>query len=166
MTAQIKAPEPQRRQAEGETGATNHRVIVPAWGRKRVAETLLRFQGQYTSPEALNARAAAEARESRDVRAAHADALSKSIHGQQWLGAAGSPTSEKPGTHPADASRLSAKIPFNPKNFEFDHTTGEILPCRSLETTQPNTLAGPHKRPLRPCHGTSAICVRHTATTA
>ena len=140
MTDHRKAPEPQRRQAEGETGAENHRVMVPAWGRKRVAETLLRFQGQYHTPETLTAQAAQQAAEGRAVRLAHDDALSASLRSPERMGAAGSPISETPGTHPAE------RFSWGSAQSVMDSETGELLPCRSLETTQYKTLSGPHKK--------------------
>lgn len=139
MTDQRKTPEPQRRQAEGESGVANHRESVPAWGRKRVAETLLRFRGQYVTPEALNAQAAAEAAKGRAVRDAHGDCLPDSIRSHEQPGAAGSPRSEIPGTP-------YVNLPKTPARYTVDGETGELLPCRSLETTQPKGLTGPHRK--------------------
>ena len=142
MTDHRKAPAPQRQQAEGVTGATNHTLSVPAWARRRVAETLVRFQGQYHTPESLNALCATEAAYGRAVRAAHDDALPTGSRSHEQPGAAGSPISAIPGTHPEDPPYYRK----TPTNIVFDGETGEILPCRSLETTAPNGLTGPHKK--------------------
>lgn len=143
MTDQREAPASLRRQAEGNTGATNHTKSVPAWAQKRVSAALVRFRGEYLSPEALHAQAAAEAAQARVVGKAHGDALPESHEAPVCMGAAGSPTPEIPGTH--SENRL-----WEPRTLRWDGATGELLPCRSLETTQPrstqNTLSGAHKK--------------------
>ena len=142
MTPPKKTPAPQRRQAEGDTGVEIAGPSVPAWARKRVAAALVRFQGQYLSPAAIHAQAASEAAAARTVGAAHGDALH--LGNEHAGGLAGTPTPESPAASPAD------RFSWEPSVLHFDWETGEVLPCRSLETTAskggPNTLTGPHKK--------------------
>jgi hypothetical protein len=148
MTPQKETPAPRRVAAEGVTGAGvsgRSVALAPEWARKRVAESLLRFAGEYVTPEALHAQAAAEALLARSSRGGPkaGDAFQKS-NPLEHSGAAGSPTPEIPGTHPANRRSRVALI---------DEATGELLPCRSLETTQSRTdrkcpagLSGQHRK--------------------
>jgi hypothetical protein len=106
----------------------------------------LRFRDEYISPEALNAQAALEAQQERDRRGGPqaGDAFQAKSSKPGHVGAAGSPYSKNASTHPADRSPLVAQI---------DYETGELLPCRSLETTASSTggkrpagLTGPHRK--------------------
>ena len=142
MTPPKETPASLRRQAEGTTGVRDSGESVPAWARKRVTASLVRFRGEYLSPATVHAEAAAEAAAARIVGAAHGDALSP---GQiERAGLAGTGVSESPAPSPAD------RFSWEPSSVHFDWETGEVLPCRSLETTQsrggPNTLTGPHKK--------------------
>lgn len=144
MTAHKEAPAPQRRQAEGDTGATDTAGSVPAWARKRAKAALVRFQGEYHTPESLHAQIAAQAAGERGKarRAGRGSAPAVTAldasRSHEQSGAGGSPVLESPATHSADR--------FFPQGMVVDEATGEILPCRSLETTQPKALTGPHKK--------------------
>ena len=137
MTAERETPASQRRQAEGNTGVTSSRDSVPGWSQKRRAATLVRFRGQYLTPEAVHAQAVAE--QGCRGHAPYGDALPPD--NDQRGGPPGASISASPGIHPADASWVRQVI---------DTETGEVLPCRSLETTQPrgagNVLSGPHRK--------------------
>jgi hypothetical protein len=145
MPPNKETPASQRRQAVGRTGATNHPASVPAWARKRAGEALLRFRGQYTDAEAIHATAALEAvaaREGRAVAIGHGDAFGMPAAPDQQ-GAGGSPSLETPAPY---ANRFS----WGSSIELVDGSTGELLPCRSLETTAsrgtPGALTGPHKK--------------------
>lgn len=161
MTPEKKTPASQRRQAEGITGVPNTgRSVAPApeWSRKRQGEPLLRFRGEYVTPEGLHAQAAVEAVLERSSRGGPqaGDAVPSEFKPLEQPGAAGSPFPESPGTHPANRS---------PRVAQFDSATGELLPCRSLETTATNTtpkgLTGTRKKVAR----TLAENVRHLCET-
>ncbi len=150
MTPEKKTPASQRRQAEGITGVRNTGRSVPpahAWSRKPQGETLLRFRGEYLTPEALHAQAVLEADTARLSRGGPqaGDAVPSKHAPNEQTGAAGSPTPKTPGTHPADRS---------PAVMSWDAETGALLPCRSLETTEykpvdfpvPKGLTGPRKK--------------------
>ena len=148
MPQQRETPAPQRRQAEGDTGVQVARKSVPAWAQKRVSASLVRFRGEYTTPEALHAQNAAEAAQARDRGcrgpAPFGDALTAAPAPDFMAGAGGSPDSETPATPPAD------RFSWGSAASVIDGETGELLPCRSLETTQyktaPKGLTGPHKK--------------------
>lgn len=144
MTEQRETPASLRRQAEGNTGVRIAERSVPGWAGKRRREALVHFRGQYLTPEALHAQTAAEAAEARargcrgpaPYGDASTDETSNSCGGAAGRGTAHSPR------HPADRPPgLSAPV---------DPQTGEILPCRFLETTQskpdPNTLNSGHRK--------------------
>lgn len=137
MTRQQEAPASLRRQAEGKTGATDTARSVPGWAYKRRGASLVRFEGAYTTPEALHALVAARAAEARMHD--HGDRSTNAEPPRGGTGAGGSPISETPAAHPANRSSC-------PSSYRIDEATGELLPCRSLETTQPKTLSGPHKK--------------------
>ncbi len=144
MTAQRETPAPQRRQAEGDTGVRVARESVPAWAQKRVGASLVRFRGQYLTPEGLNAQARTEAALGRVVGTAHGDALTACLDSDVQPGAGGSPIPETAATPSAE------RLCWEPRELRWDAATGELLPCRSLETTQSrtdgNTLSGAHKK--------------------
>ena len=150
MTPPKETPASLRRQAEGTTGAAiSGRSVSPApgWARKRQAASLVRFRGEYLTPEALHAQVAAEAARVQAAAEAAVPTLGAPRHG----GAAGRPFSESPAPHPVN--RCAERV-------TVDEATGEILtgtpalPCRSLETTQsgrvgkgtPAGLSGPHRK--------------------
>lgn len=142
MTDQKKTPASLRRQAEGITGVRDTaESVAPGWSRKRQAPAYLRFQGKYYTPGELSAAVALDAVAHRTGGGAepHGDRLSPCPRPDEQLGAAGSPASENPGTHPDYLRKTPVRI-------SIDGATGEILPCRSLETTQPNGLTGPHRK--------------------
>lgn len=142
MTAERETPASQRRQAEGNTGVTSSRDSVPGWAQKRARRSLVHFRGEYLSPEALSARMAAEAAASRDGGVGGAPpTVTLSPVGGCDGGTPGAAELERPGIPLADRPYPSGRV---------DRETGEILPCRSLETTQPgkgaNVLSGPHRK--------------------
>lgn len=157
MTDKKKSPESQRRQAKGITGDIRDCVVsVPVRLKRRRSETLLRFQGQYDTPQSLHKRIAAEAEESRGCRG-------PAPYGDASHAPAGDQGPFQPGPHVG--LEFSARHPANrfPAKYTVDGGTGEIyfgagggggpeggaLPCRSLETTQsrvPQNLTGPHKK--------------------
>lgn len=143
MTPNKETPAPQRRQAEGDTGATDTARSVPGWATKRRKAALVRFEGEYITPEALHASVAAQAAEA--SRHDHGD---RSPHARDPSGRTGGgvPSSGKANPHPAN--RLAGELPRS--GLRWDEATGELLPCRSLETTQSNTppeaLSGAHRK--------------------
>lgn len=143
MSPQQETPASQRRQAEGNTGATGNAQSVPGWAQKRAQAALVRFRGEYLSPEALNLQARVEAAQARVVGRAHADAC-PDPEAPSHPGAGGSPVSRIPATPSAE------RFVWDPTSLHWDGQTGELLPCRSLETTQPRVtpkaLSGPHKK--------------------
>lgn len=148
MPHQRETPASLRRQAEGNTGVTDRgESVAPGWARKRSAARLVRFQGTYYAPEVLHAQNAYEAAQSRKRgcrgSTPYGGAPASSPKPDQ-LGAGGSPNLETPATHPAD------RFSWGSTASVVDAATGELLPCRSLETTQSNTgpkgLTGPHKK--------------------
>lgn len=140
---------------------------VPGWASKRRKTTLVRFQGEYSTPEALHARCALEASQERSSRGGP-QAVNRSLRGTLTAGV-GKPLP----INPVDsyAPTLTAVAPAE---WVIDKTTGERvgisrvegrahvsrpvegipLPCRSLETTQsngpgkdtPGALVGPRKK--------------------
>lgn len=157
MTDQRETPASLRRQAEGNTGVHVAPRSVPAWSQKRRALDLVRFGGEYLTPGALRARIAVEAAEARlsapepiqrrgDGMGAAAQATATETQ-RDGGGRSGGATADAgaPGgsrRHPADRSpSLSAPC---------DGSTGEVLPCRFLETTQSRpdakTLTAGHRK--------------------
>lgn len=144
MTNQKETPASLRRQAEGNTGVRCDTGSVPGWSAKRRAKSVVHYGGEYLSPEALNARFAVEAQQERERRGGPqaADAVHRAQPNAEGL--PGARTPENPGISTADRS----------PSGHFDPETGEILPCRSLETTAtkgtrkatPKGLSGPAKK--------------------
>lgn len=141
MTPPKETPASLRRQAEGTTGAGisgRSLASAPGWARTRQPAALVRFGGEYLTPDALH--------EACRVQAAAEAAFPRSQH-LDIRGPAGAPLLESPATHPV--SRFAERV-------SVDEATGEVLtgtpslPCRSLETTQtkgtPAGLSGPHRK--------------------
>lgn len=134
--------------SRGTTGADVTGGSVPGWVSKRRKRSVVRFRGEYLSPEAVNAQAREEATQARLARGAgvspaltpeplpEVESGSPSAWGRETL------------THPANPSGIP------PGRYAVDSDTGELLPCRSLETTQSNgaekgtpaALVGPRKK--------------------
>jgi hypothetical protein len=141
MSPPKETPASQRRQAEGITGARDTGRSVPAWAQRRVEASLVRFRGEYLTPGAVNAQAVVEARLDRQSRGGP-----QAVNHLGWE-AAGSSRLEIPGTSPADSPDGWQRL--DPRSMSWDADTGALLPCRSLETTQPRTpagLRGQHKK--------------------
>ena len=142
MTLPKETPATQRRQAEGSTGARCDTESLSGWRTRRTKAALVRFQGEYVTPAELHARFAAEAESERQRRWPQAADPSGNVSepGRGSLAAGSGNLSP----HPADPLFRS------PKFATLDPETGELLPCRSLETTQPRVeprgLSGPHKK--------------------
>lgn len=153
---QRKTPASLRRQAEGITGADDsERSLAPTWARKRQPATLVRFQGEYLTPEALHREIAAQVRTGRTGRAVaegHGDALQSHSEAPARTGAGGSPISENPATSADQLFREEFERRVKADNLAKEGR--EALPCRSLETTQssnpekaiPAALVGPKKK--------------------
>ena len=137
MTPERKSPASQRRQAEGTTGDRIAGGSVPGWAQKRRGAALVRHEGQYLTPSEVS-----------DLCRRHADAFREE---NNWRREAGTGRGLTGDGDPHPANRLS-------RRRLIDETTGEVLPCRSLETTQssggsearglttPQGLAGPHRK--------------------
>lgn len=154
MPPERKTPAPQRRQAEGDTGVDVAPRSVPGWQRKRRAASLVRFGGHYSTPEALHAQFAAEAAQQRAERESvcgvdtrqltHVPATQTAVPDSSWCvdGPNGEATPLVGRRHPADRSPHPEAV--------FDGRTGEVLPCRFIETTQPKpdarTLTTGHRK--------------------
>ncbi len=139
MTDQQKTPASLRDQAEGITGVRDTaESVAPGWSRKRRAPVLVSFQGEYMTPEALTRSVAADAAAYRMQD--HAERPSRCSRPDEQTGAAGSPSGETPG------AAFDDRFWVLPRTYSFDGETGELLPCRSLETTAPKGLTGPHRK--------------------
>ena len=137
MTPETRTPASLRRQAEGTTGADTSGESVPGWAHKRRGARLVRYGGAYLSPSEVAQQARLEA-----------DAFRAENNGRREAGNGTGRTGDC-GPHPA----------YLPSACMVDEGTGEILPCRSLETTQsgvggkgpgeglqPAGLTGPHRK--------------------
>lgn len=152
MTRQRETPASLRRQAEGSTGVRDTgRSVAPGWARKPRGAALVRFGGEYMTPAALHAQIAAEAAQSRTGGGGHPRANPLAPVGSREALQAALLSGERPPLHPADP------LPPETGTFVCDGQTGEVLPCRFLETTQPSYrgkggkgqphgLAGPHRK--------------------
>lgn len=139
MTPEKETPASPRRQAEGSTGVGVTGGSVPGWASKRRKRSLVRFRGEYLSPEAINAQAREEAAQARLARGAGVSpALTpenlpevESVNLPAW----------GQGNLTPSADRSSPE----PLIWQCDPDTGEArpLPCRSLETTQSNGQGKP-----------------------
>ena len=118
MSPQRETPASLRRQAEGTTGVGFAEPSLPGWAQKRRSARLVRFRGEYLTPEALAGLCAREG----DAFRAEIDAAAQQKQGEGRTGDCG--------PHPANL----------PAGIRVDPLTGEVLPCRSLETTQPNGI--------------------------
>ena len=139
MTPENETPASRRRQATGRTGVGIAGGSVPGWAQKRRAAALVRFEGQYLTPG-----------EVASLCRRHADAVRVGNESPAVVGSGRGRVVDGP--HPANL----------PNRQTIDTTTGEVLPCRSLETTQPNEggalpfhgnalgtpagLSGPHRK--------------------
>jgi hypothetical protein len=124
MTRQVETPAPQRRQAEGDTGARGTAKSVPGWAKKRLdrlGTPLVRFRGEYMSPAALNVLCAREADEARLCP----------------KGTEAKPRTPK--TAPYTAGPQATPQPEGSFPHPADHrdAPGSPLPCRFIEATQP-----------------------------
>lgn len=130
----------------GTTGADVTGDSVPGWARRRGKATLVRFRGEYATPEALAAQIAFEASQERVSRGGPqaADGFSREVLTAQLGESRRTPPT--PRCPPADRCSLLDGTKA------IDTATGEVvpLPCRSLETTQSNVtpaaLVGPRKK--------------------
>ena len=148
MTPEKETPASPELGGIGTTGAGCSGGSVPAWASKRRKRPVVRFRGEYLSPESVNADAREEAAQERLARGAGvppavtprqlpgAESVNPPARGRETL------------TPPANRSGIPAG------QYSVDTDTGELLPCRSLETTQPNGagkgtpagLVGPRKK--------------------
>ena len=143
MTPNEEAPDSLRRQAEGRTGATDTARSVPGWAHKRRTQPLVRFRGEYQTPETLHADAAAQAAADRvRVGEAHGDAPVEKLNAADQVGT-------------LDRVSRRDRLPADPLFDIWPAMLGEggelrPLPCRFLETTQsrstPKGLSGPHRK--------------------
>lgn len=173
MTDQKKSPESQRRQAKGITGDVRDYVpSVPVRPRpKHWARKLVRYEDQYITPADLSEKFARERQEAdRGCRGATPYGDASPAQGEAQEPA-------KPGPHVE--GQYSDRHPANrfSSRYTVDAETGEILagvpgaagggplPCRFLETTQPNTpqnLTGPHKKTaLALSWNVAALCEKY-----
>lgn len=123
MTRQRETPAPQRRQAEGDTGVQVASKSVPGWARKRldrVGTPLVRFRGEYLTPEALNAQAAVEAAGARLCPQGTPNASEVPPSAREVVGPQAIP---QPGAYPAHPA-------------DQRDAPGSPLPCRFIEATQ------------------------------
>jgi coenzyme F420-reducing hydrogenase delta subunit len=139
MTPPKEIPASLRRPAEGITGIDDSEPSVPGWSRKRVAPVLLRVDGEYLTFEQLREQVKAQAAAYRGAGSPCADARKITPKPDQSLGQ--SPTPESENSYP-----LGNRSGISPSHYTFDEETGELLPCRSLETTATKNLPGPKKK--------------------
>ena len=144
MTPEKETPASPELGGIGTTGAGCSGGSVPAWASKRRKRALVRFQGEYLSPEALNAQCALEAQQERSSRGGPQAGDALPNDSLNAVGQPGARPPENPGVYRANRSGIP------PGQYSVDSETGELLPCRSLETTQPNgtpaALVGPRKK--------------------
>lgn len=147
MTPERETPaSPELAGQGGTTGVDATGESVPGWARRRGKAALVRFQGEYHTPEALAAQIALQASQERVSRGGPkaADAFTREVLTAQLGESRRTPPT--PRTPPADRCSLLDGTKA------IDTATGEVvpLPCRSLETTQPNVtpaaLVGPRKK--------------------
>lgn len=136
MSRQRETPAPQRRQAEGDTGVQVARKSVPGWARKRLdrlSAPVVRFRGEYLTPEALNLQAAAEAAEARLCPQGTVTASEPPPAAQNVAGPQATPQPGASCAHPADQR----------------DAPGPPLPCRFIEATasRPPRVLPPEARP-------------------
>lgn len=168
MSDQKETPASLRRQAKGTTGVRcdSDSVAVPGWARKRRGASLVRFRGEYLTPEGIAARTREEAAQAR--LAGGAGGLPPAVTlgdmaGVESADAAILPRSSL--TPPADRVLQELRRAWESRIAEDGAGLGESgrggddsgavpLPCRSLETTQyrtpenapPAGLIGPRKK--------------------
>lgn len=148
MTPEKETPASPELGGIGTTGAGCSGGSVPAWASKRRKRPVVRFRGEYLSPEAVNAEAREEAAQERLARGAGVPPAETPRQ-----------TPEAESVNPPERGRETLTPPANrsgiaPGQYSVDTETGELLPCRSLETTQPNgagkgtpaALVGPRKK--------------------
>ena len=144
MTPEKETPASPELGGIGTTGAGCSGGSVPAWASKRRKRAVVRFRGDYLTPEALNAQCALEAQQERSSRGGPKAGDALPADPLNAVGQPGARTPENPGVYPANRSGIP------PGKYSVDTETGELLPCRSLETTQPNgtpaALVGPRKK--------------------
>lgn len=145
MTRQRETPVSLRRQAEGSTGVRDTgRSVAPGWAHRRQGADLVRCGGEYMTPEALHRQIAAEAAQWREGCRGNPCADPSGFGPQGATRAAPAPGAATPSTPPADRWQ-----PPEPASLRWDAETGEVLPCRSLETIQPSGRGKGGERPAR-----------------
>lgn len=153
MSDQKETPASLRRQAKGTTGVRcdSDSVAVPGWARKRRGASLLRFRGQYLTREGVEAQAREEAAQARLERGAGGEPPAVTLG--NLAGAVSVEAAIQPQTsalHPAERFWRRHREAWE----AGDAGEAGPLPCRSLETTQPNGagntppagLVGPRKK--------------------
>lgn len=168
MSDQKETPESLRRQAKGTSGAwcDSDSVSVPGWARKRRGASLVRFRGEYLTREGISAKTREEAAQARLEGGAGGlppavtlGDLTESVSADSAILPRDSLIS------PADRVLRDLRRAWEARNAEDMAGLGESgrvgdassacpLPCRSLETTQPNGaenatpagLVGPRKK--------------------
>lgn len=149
MNPPKETPASLRRQAEGITGVRCSGASVPGWASKRRKTTLVRFQGEYSTPEALNDRCSQQAQRERDSRGGP-QAAKRLEAGESLTAGVGKPLP----IDPVESYPLGNRSGISPHKYSVNEDTGELLPCRSLETTAtstpgyttPKALTGPRKK--------------------
>lgn len=142
MTSEKETPASLGWRAQEDNGGRSTGGSVPGWARKRVAPALLRHDGEYQTFEQLRERVKAQAAAYRGAGSPCGDALHTFPKPDQSAGQ--SPTPEPENSYP-----LGNRSGISPDKYRYDPQTGELLPCRSLETTQPRIpgkLTGPHQK--------------------
>lgn len=142
MTQKRETPVPQRRQAEGETGAIASGRNIPGWAKRRTAPALLRFRGEYLTPEALNLQAAAEAAEARLCPQGTETAPEVPPAAQHVAGPQATPQPEGSCPHPAD----ERDAPDSPLPCRFIEATQSSDPRKPLPAARPAGLSTHHKK--------------------
>lgn len=146
MPQKRETPAPQRRQAEGETGVRASERSIPAWARRRTTPTLVRFAGEYFTPEALRQKIAGDASLARG-RPTAAESAFHAKYGN--LGAAGGelvPQGDATPSPPANRSASSPGPTPSPLPCRFIEATATSLPQKRPSEARPSGLSTHHKK--------------------
>lgn len=148
MTPEKESPTAPIGQSRVLQGQRNEKSIAPAWARKRQPAKLLRFQGEYLTPGELTAQTAQEAARGRVCRPGTETAVLAQVIAQGLTDGPGTESGPGADPHPRKPDALDWLLGGR------EGPAPEVLPCRSLGTTQyggvakalPRSLSGAHKK--------------------
>lgn len=146
MPQKRETPAPQRRQAEGETGASASERSIPGWAKRRTPPALLRHAGRYFTPEALSRQLAQEAAEAR-LRPQDAETAFHARYGTpETPTGPDAPRSPEPASPPADRFADSPGAGEPPLPCRFIEATAPKPPRKIAPEARPSGLSTHHKK--------------------